>query len=46
MKEAAKNKVKEDRELFNGAAERILLEQQKANEQGAPVGRAKRIPYE
>jgi len=26
MKEAAKNKVNEDRELFNGAAERILAE--------------------
>jgi hypothetical protein len=46
MKEAAKNKIKEDRELFNGAAERILLEQQKSIALGAPAGKSKRIPYE
>jgi hypothetical protein len=46
MKEAAKNKINEDRELFNGAAERILLEQQKAIALGAPAGKSKRIPYE
>lgn len=31
VKQFAKNKVQEDRELFAGAAERLMQEQQKAN---------------
>jgi hypothetical protein len=46
MKEAAKKKVTDDKELFIGAAERILAEQQRANAQGSPVGRVKRTLYE
>jgi hypothetical protein len=46
MKEAARNKVNEDRELFNGASERIIAEQQRAHAQASPVGKVKRIPYE
>lgn len=46
MKEAARNKINEDRDLFNGAAQRIMSDQERAATQQSPSGKVKRIPYE
>ena len=46
LRDAAKTKVNDDRELFNGARDRILADMARAHAQSSPIGKVKRIPYE
>lgn len=47
MKDVSKNKVIENKELFQGAVEKILIEQERAKAQTSMGGfRSKKIPYE
>jgi len=49
MRDAALAKINEDRQLFEGAAEKLHQEVEKARQQDSPISQAyktKRVPYD